>query len=127
MPAGRPLRDRSLLMEHCEDTIASCDELRDLARSLNGETSAQLHLVQGALVEGRADQLTLLQLETIELRELRDEDGVSRVVNALLRATHETLLRGGCLHLWPAFETAAHQHLHTALRARQVAGQRFGS
>ena len=125
MPAGRPLRDRSLLFEHCEDTIASCDELRDLARSLGGKTSAALQITQGAISVGHADQLTLVRLEAIELSELSDEASEDKVVNALLRATHDTLRRADSLHLWPQFVAAAQDHLAGAVRARDVAEQRF--
>lgn len=120
MPAGRPLRDRSLLFEQCEDTIASCDELRDLARSLNAETAAELSLVQSAIAASDADQILLLSLEQIELRQVADEDGISRVVDALLRATHDILRRADCLHLWPEFQAEAAHHLATALKVRRM-------
>ena len=125
MPAGRPLRDRSLLFEHCEDTIASCDELRDLARSLSAQTGRELQLVQAAIAAGAADMSTLLTVEALELRDMTEEDGIAHVVNALLAATHDTLRRANCLHLWPTFEAEATQHLTAAIKARQVAGQRF--
>lgn len=115
MPAGRPLKDTSLLHAQCEDAIASCDRIRELAHLLQGETGRELRLVQDSIETGAAGRNALMELETIELEELADEDAVCRVVNAMLRATHETLRKAGATELWPEYQATAERRLRRAL------------